>query len=126
MHAQLRSLYPLSTLDAAHVRKNTRLSLPAQLPEWGSLGTGLSTPKAYLSWVEEQLQLIISGYYDDYKLLVQYSQLATGWDIFVRINNNHAYNIIAHPHGSAVLQGIGNKNATSLGLKPKELGNKSC
>ena len=70
--------------------------------------------------------MIISRYYDDYRLLGQYSQLATGWDIFVRINNNHAYNIIAHPHGSVVLQGIGNKNVTSTGLKPKELGNKSC
>ena len=31
MHARLRSLYPLSTFDAAHMRKNTRLSTPAQL-----------------------------------------------------------------------------------------------
>ena len=30
-HAQLSSLYPLSTFTAFHVRKNTRLSMPAQL-----------------------------------------------------------------------------------------------
>ena len=30
-HAQLSSLYPLSSFTASHVRKNTRLSTPAQL-----------------------------------------------------------------------------------------------
>ena len=30
-HTQLRSFYPLSTFQAAHVTKNTRLSTPAQL-----------------------------------------------------------------------------------------------
>ena len=30
-HMQLRFFYPLSTFDTAHVRKNTSLSLPAQL-----------------------------------------------------------------------------------------------
>ena len=30
-HGQLRSLYPLSAFDTAHVRENTRLSPPAQV-----------------------------------------------------------------------------------------------
>ena len=52
-HTQLRSLYPLPTLDAAHMRKNIRLSLPAQLQclrsRGGSLGTRLDWGKGLYS-----------------------------------------------------------------------------
>ena len=57
-HTQLRSLYPLSTFDAAHVR-NTRLSTPAQLQcscsrEWEP---GNEAMKPYL-WSVHSVQML--------------------------------------------------------------------
>ena len=51
-HAQLRCLYPLSTLDAAHMRKYTRISPLAQLQ---CLRSRVEEPLTRLQWLQNEL-----------------------------------------------------------------------